>query len=86
MAALPTQLSETARLYRKPLWRDGDDYIEIWCEKDALAGVIYPVVYDVPLMDGPATITAWARRVSISPVSRLMIRWISSSASDGFEK
>ena len=45
-------LQETARLYRKALWRDADAYVEIWCEKDALAGVIYPVtaLYDVPLM------------------------------------
>ena len=35
-------LQETARLYRKALWRDADVYVEIWCEKDALAGVIYP--------------------------------------------
>jgi hypothetical protein len=45
-------LAETARLYRRNLWRDTDDYVEVWCEKDALAGVIYPVTaeYDVPLM------------------------------------
>jgi hypothetical protein len=45
-------LQSTARFYRKALWRDSDSYIEIWCEKDALAGVIYPVTaeYDVPLM------------------------------------
>jgi hypothetical protein len=45
-------LQETARLYRKALWRDAAARIEIWCEKDALAGVIYPVtaMYDVPLM------------------------------------
>jgi hypothetical protein len=45
-------LQETARLYRKALWRDADVYVEIWCEKDALAGVIYSVtaLYDVPLM------------------------------------
>jgi hypothetical protein len=45
-------LQETARFYRKALWRDADCYVEIWCEKDALAGVIYPVtaLYDVPLM------------------------------------
>jgi hypothetical protein len=45
-------LEETARTYRKALWIDTDDYVEIWCEKDALAGVIYPVTsrYDVPLM------------------------------------
>lgn len=45
-------LAATARLYRKSLWSDTDDYVEIWCEKDALAGVIYPItsLYDVPLM------------------------------------
>ena len=45
-------LAETARTYRRNLWRDSDDYIEIWIEKDALAGVIYPIteLYDVPLM------------------------------------
>src|SRR5262249_4520156 len=45
-------LQETARLYRKSLWRDADAYVEVWDEKDALAGVIYPVteLLDVPLM------------------------------------
>jgi hypothetical protein len=45
-------LKETARLYRKSLWTDADAYVEVWLEKDALSGVIYPVtsLYDVPLM------------------------------------
>jgi hypothetical protein len=45
-------LEQTARLYRRNLWLDNEDYVEIWCEKDALAGVIYPVTSenDVPLM------------------------------------
>ena len=45
-------LQETARLYRKSLWADADAYIEIWLEKDALSGVVYPVtsMFDVPLM------------------------------------
>jgi hypothetical protein len=45
-------LADTARLYRKNLWTDADTYVEVWCEKDALAGVILPVTskYDVPLM------------------------------------
>jgi hypothetical protein len=45
-------LAETARLYRRALWRDADAHCEIWIEKDALAGVVYPVTaeYDVPLM------------------------------------
>ena len=33
-------LSDTARLYRKALWTDAEAYVEVWCEKDALAGVI----------------------------------------------
>lgn len=45
-------LNETARFYRKSLWADAAAYVEIWLEKDALAGVVYPVTstYDVPLM------------------------------------
>jgi hypothetical protein len=45
-------LNATAQFYRKSLWADADAYVEIWLEKDALAGVVYPVtsMYDVPLM------------------------------------
>ncbi len=45
-------LDDTARLYRKALWAEADAYVEVWLEKDALAGVILPVTstYDVPLM------------------------------------
>ena len=45
-------LRETARLYRKALWSDVPAYVEIWLEKDALSGVVYPItdMYDVPLM------------------------------------
>jgi hypothetical protein len=45
-------LDDCARYYRKALWRDAGAYAEIWLEKDALAGVIYPITdtYDVPLM------------------------------------
>jgi hypothetical protein len=34
------------------LWARSDVYVEVWCEKDALAGVLMPVTreYDVPLM------------------------------------
>jgi hypothetical protein len=50
--SVESALEETARLYRKALWRDVDAYAEIWLEKDALSGVIYPVtsMFDVPLM------------------------------------
>jgi hypothetical protein len=45
-------LLNTAKFYRKDLWADAGSYVEVWLEKDALAGVIYPVtsMYDVPLM------------------------------------
>jgi hypothetical protein len=45
-------LRDTAALYRKSLWSDADAYVEVWLEKDALSGVIYPVTgkSDVPLM------------------------------------
>ena len=45
-------LSARARFYRKQLWQNQAHYVEIWCEKDALAGVIYEVTeeFDVPLM------------------------------------
>ena len=45
-------LQDTARLYRKNLWADADAYVEVWLEKDALAGVVMPITsyYDVPLM------------------------------------
>lgn len=45
-------LETTARIYRKSLWADSDEAVEIWLEKSALAGVLYPVTseLDVPLM------------------------------------
>ena len=38
--------------YRRDLWDSSDTYVEIWCEKEALAGVLFEVTreYDVPLM------------------------------------
>jgi hypothetical protein len=38
--------------YRRDLWHSAAPYVEIWIEKDALAGTIYDVTnpYDVPLM------------------------------------
>jgi len=47
-----TALRDAAHFYRKDLWADADCYVEIWLEKDALAGVIAPITnaYDVPLM------------------------------------
>lgn len=50
--SLQDALDHTAAFYRRSLWTDADDYIEIWLEKDALAGVISPITFkfDVPLM------------------------------------
>jgi hypothetical protein len=45
-------LAETAKFYRRALWSKIDAYVEIWLEKDALAGVVFPITaqFDVPLM------------------------------------
>jgi hypothetical protein len=45
-------LTNGAKAYRRDLWESMDVYVEIWCEKDALAGVIVGETepYDVPLM------------------------------------
>jgi hypothetical protein len=49
---LDSCLRNTAKFYRRDLWAAMPVYIEIWCEKDALAGVMLEEtdVYDVPLM------------------------------------
>jgi hypothetical protein len=51
-ASINDALKETARFYRKALWTSAATYVEVWLEKDALSGVIFPVtsLYDVPLM------------------------------------
>ncbi len=45
-------LEHTVETYRRALWSDQDAYVEVWCEKDTLAGVLYAETepYDVPLM------------------------------------
>ncbi len=45
-------LDHTARFYRRSALAQANDYVEIWLEKDALAGVLWDVTseYDVPLM------------------------------------
>jgi hypothetical protein len=45
-------LDRNARFYRRSMWAELDVYVEIWCEKDALAGVLLAetAAYDVPLM------------------------------------
>ena len=43
---------QTAKFYRRSALEQSDDYVEIWVEKDALAGVMWDATsdYDVPLM------------------------------------
>lgn len=45
-------LAHAKQFYRQDLWARAKVYTEVWCEKDALAGVINPITsgYDVPLM------------------------------------
>jgi hypothetical protein len=51
-SSIEEALKDTARFYRKSLWDNAGCYVEVWLEKDALAGVVSPVTYeyDVPLM------------------------------------
>ncbi|MGE4370103.1 MAG: hypothetical protein AB7E12_10520 [Burkholderiaceae bacterium] len=50
--SLQEALDEAAQYYRRDLWRSAAVYCEVWLEKDALSGVIWPITskYDVPLM------------------------------------
>lgn len=45
-------LEATSEFYRRDLWATMPIYVECWCEKDALAGVLLEEtkVYDVPLL------------------------------------
>jgi hypothetical protein len=49
---LESCLRSTAKFYRRDLWASMPVYVEVWCEKDALSGVLMTEteVYDVPLM------------------------------------
>jgi hypothetical protein len=51
-SGLDQALRQTAETYRRAVWDSQDAYVEIWLEKDALAGVIAPITgkYDVSLM------------------------------------
>jgi hypothetical protein len=54
-------LKSTSNFYRRDLWAAMPVYVEVWCEKDALAGVLLEETqpYDVPLMvaKGYASVT-----------------------------
>jgi hypothetical protein len=50
--SLEDALTRTAQTYRRAVWEEQDAYVEVWLEKDALAGVVMDVTveWDVPLM------------------------------------
>jgi hypothetical protein len=45
-------IADTAKFYRRSALRECPDHIEIWCEKEALSGIIYEAAshYDVPVI------------------------------------
>ena len=51
-SGLDAYLEHGRRAYRRALWDNQNDYLEIWLEKDALAGVVSRITeqWDVPLM------------------------------------
>lgn len=50
--SLSKMLEYQQDFYRRDLWNDQGVYVEIWCESDSAAGVLYPITskWDVPLM------------------------------------
>jgi hypothetical protein len=68
-------LEETARVYRRALWDDQGAYVEIWCEKDALSGLLYEVtsrwtVSLMPLKGQPSTTFVHGAAVSFRDLDR----------------
>jgi hypothetical protein len=51
-SGLKAALHYTVAAYRRSLWDNQNAYVEVWLEKDALAGVVHDITnsYDVPLM------------------------------------
>jgi hypothetical protein len=51
-STLESMLRRSMQTYRRAIWDDQDAYVEIWLEKDALAGVLMEATqpWDVPLM------------------------------------
>ncbi|HMJ55722.1 MAG TPA: hypothetical protein VK540_26785 [Polyangiaceae bacterium] len=51
-SSMAEALETTARFYRRAFWDEQNRYVEVWCEKVGLSGVLYPITseWDVPLM------------------------------------
>jgi hypothetical protein len=50
--SLEEAIQDASLRHRRDVWRSHDEYIEIWIEKDAMLGVIYPITYkyDIDLL------------------------------------
>jgi len=50
-AGLQAYFEHGRKAYRRALWDNQKDYVEIWCEKDAIAGILNEITdeWDVPL-------------------------------------
>jgi hypothetical protein len=51
-SSMEAALKNTASTYRRQVWDNQNTYVEVWLEKEALAGVLVDITseYDVPLM------------------------------------
>jgi len=68
-------LEDCAKYYRRSALRECDDYIEVWSEKEALAGIIWDVAseYDVPVLVSkgmPSLTQLYGSASSIAKASR----------------
>jgi hypothetical protein len=68
-------LRDTAKFYRRSALRESDVYIEIWSEKEALAGIIYDAAseYDIPVEVSkgmPSLTQIWGTACSVINAAR----------------
>ena len=63
-------LQDSAQYYRRSALRESDVYIEIWCEKDALAGILYDAAsdYDVPVVSSRGMPSISQLRISFDSI------------------
>ena len=69
-------LEDTAKTYRRSALRDCASYVEIWCEKEALSGIIWDAAseYDVPVVVSkgmPSLTQVYASFLSIKRAARV---------------
>lgn len=51
-SGIASAVERTAQTYRRAMWESQPRYVEVWCEKDTLTGVLYGETagFDIPLM------------------------------------